>query len=76
MPAYQRMQEVRDVEKGSSAGIDIQDFIAVSARYLGLRADVPVAHADWDKATVVDGLGADRPLQRLEASDSVIPSAA
>ena len=38
------------METESSVSIDIQDFIAVSARYLGLRADGLVARGDWDTA--------------------------
>ena len=54
------------MEREPNFTIDVQDFLAVSARYLGLATEISVAHSDWASVPAAEFFGADRSGYRHE----------
>ena len=54
------------MDRETNLSVDIQDFLAVSARYLGLEAEAPVARSDWVFAPAAKNPGADPSSLRFD----------
>ena len=52
--------------RAADLSTDIQDFLAVSARYLALEEDIPITGSDWAFAPAAESLGADLSPNRFE----------